>query len=79
MPKDLHTLKLLRSSRSYFFDIAKCEHGLYLKMSCSEKKRSGFNHHRIFVFEEDLNAFVAALNRSAEELTKRKGKLKGRL
>ena len=45
-------------------------------MSCSEKNRSGFDHHRIFIFEEDLNAFVATLNKSAEEMNRRKIKAK---
>ncbi len=76
MSKDLHTLRLHRGSRYYFFDICNGEKGLYLKMSCSEKNRSGFDHHRIFIFEEDLNAFVATLNKSAEEMNRRKIKAK---
>ena len=71
MPRDLHTLKLAKGSRTYFFDVAKCSKGLYLRMSCTEKKPRGFEHHRIFVFEEDLSAFVIALNESAKEIKKR--------
>ena len=67
---DLHSLKLPRPSRTYFFDIAKSSKGLYLRMSCSEKNRLGFEHHRIFVFEEDVSAFVKALGKSAAEFKK---------
>ena len=69
---DLHTLKLPRTSRTYFFDIAKSSKGLYLRISCSEKNRIGFEHHRLFVFEEDLSAFVATLTKSAAEIQKLK-------
>lgn len=70
--KDLHSDRLAKGVRTYFFDIGKSSNNsLYLKMSCSERKRSGFEHHRIFVFEEDLAAFVAALNKSVAALKKR--------
>ena len=70
---DLHTLKLARQSRTYFFDISKSGKGFYLRMSCSEKKRPGFDHYKLFVFEEDVPAFLAALTKSAEEIEKRRG------
>jgi hypothetical protein len=71
--KDLHTDKLAKGPRTYFFDIKKCSNnGLYLKMSCSEKKRTGFEHHRLIIFEEDLSAFVATLKKSAAEFEKLK-------
>jgi hypothetical protein len=78
MPKDLQTLKLHKGSRTYFFDIAKPTNGLYLRMSCSEPKRPGFEHHRLFVFEEDFSAFMVALNKSAAEFERLKIKGKGR-
>lgn len=69
MPKDLQTLKLARKSRTYFFDIAKTDgRDLYLRISCSEKTRTGFNHHRLFIFEEDLAAFATALQKSVKEV-----------
>jgi len=69
MPADLHTIKLRKGHRTYFFDIARSSNkGLYLKISCSEKCREGFEHHRIFVFEEDLAAFMTAITKSAAEL-----------
>ncbi|CAM3484491.1 hypothetical protein FLLO111716_13605 [Flavobacterium longum] len=74
MPKDLQTLKLARKSRTYFFDIARSSNGLYLRMSCSEKTRTGFDHQRIFVFEEDLAAFMTGIKKSAMELEKLKCK-----
>ena len=74
--RDLQTLKLARTSRTYFFDIAKSSKGFYLRMSCAEKNRTGFDHHRLFVFEEDLAAFVTALTKSPAELNKLKPKPK---
>jgi hypothetical protein len=72
---DIQTLKLPKASRTYFFDIAKTTNkGFYLRISCSEKNRLGFEHHRLFIFEEDLSSFVAALKKSAEALEQLKKK-----
>ncbi len=70
---DLQTLKLPKAARTYFFDIAKTTtKGHYLRISCAEKKRPGFEHHRLFIFEEDLSAFIATLKKAATELEKLK-------
>jgi len=69
--RELQTIKVTKGRRTYFFDIAKSDGGHYIRMSCSERKRSGFDHQRIFIFEEDLPAFMTALQKSAEELKQR--------
>jgi len=70
---DLQTLKLPKASRTYFFDIAKTtSKGHYLRISCAEKNRPGFEHHKLFVFEEDLPAFVATLRKAATEIERMK-------
>lgn len=69
--EDIHTEKISHRSRTYFFDVKKSSNdGLYLKMSCSQKSRTGFEHYRLIVFEEDLAAFAAALRKSAAEIQK---------
>jgi hypothetical protein len=69
--RELHTVKVNKGRRTYFFDIAKSDGGHYIRMSCSEKKRAGFEHQRIFIFEEDLSGFMAAFQKSADELKRR--------
>lgn len=57
--------KITKGSRTYFFDIKKSENGnLYLKISESKKTGSGFEHHRLMVFDEDLKDFVETLKKS---------------
>ncbi|RZJ30122.1 MAG: DUF3276 family protein [Flavobacterium sp.] len=71
--KDLHTEKISRGSRTYFFDVKKSVNdGLYLKMSCSQKSHDGFEHFRLIVFERDILEFVAAVRKSAGEIQKLK-------
>jgi hypothetical protein len=71
--KDLHTERISKGSRTYFFDIKKSGNdGLYLKMSCSQKTDAGFEHYRIIVFDRDLLDFVAVLKKSVTEIEKLK-------
>ena len=54
-----------RGSRTYFFDINENKNGgLYLKISESNKRKSGFVHHRLIVFEEDVHEFFDELQKS---------------
>ncbi len=54
----LHTEKLFKGRRSYFFDIKKNERGeLYLKISESKKVGNDYEHQRIMIFEEDFADF----------------------
>jgi DNA-directed RNA polymerase specialized sigma24 family protein len=63
--EEIYTDKLTKGNRTYFFDIKKSESGdLYLKISESKKTESGFDHHRLMVFDEDLKDFVEALKKS---------------
>jgi|SRR5690554_5868863 len=63
--EEIYTDKLTRGNRTYFFDIKKSEKGdLYLKVSESKKTESGYEHHRLMVFDEDLKDFVEALKKS---------------
>jgi Protein of unknown function (DUF3276). len=62
---EIYSDKIVKGSRTYFFDIKRCESGdLYLKISESKKTASDFEHHRIMVFDEDLRDFVEALKKS---------------
>lgn len=63
--KDKYSDKLTKGRRTYFFDICESEQGdLYLKVSESKKTDSGFEHHRLIVFEEDINDFAESLQKS---------------
>lgn len=62
---EIYSDKITKGSRTYFFDIKKSENGdLYLKISESKKTGSGFEHHRLMVFDEDLKDFVETLKKS---------------
>lgn len=62
---EIYSDKITKGSRTYFFDIKKSEKGdLYLKVSESKKTESGYEHHRLMVFDEDLKDFVEALKKS---------------
>ncbi|MCH5598648.1 DUF3276 family protein [Niabella ginsengisoli] len=62
---EIYSDKITKGSRTYFFDIKKSEKGdLYLKISESKRTESGFEHHRLKVFDEDLKDFVEALKKS---------------
>jgi hypothetical protein len=62
---EIYSEKITKGSRTYFFDIKKSEKGdLYLKISESKKTASGFEHHRLMIFDEDLIDFVEALEKS---------------
>jgi DNA-directed RNA polymerase specialized sigma24 family protein len=63
--KVIYSDKITKGSRNYFFDIKKSEKGdLYLKISESKKAQSGYEHHRLMVFDEDLKDFIEALKKS---------------
>ncbi|MBK9463165.1 MAG: DUF3276 family protein [Sphingobacteriales bacterium] len=63
--EEIYTVKLTKGNRTYFFDIKKSESDdLYLKISESKKTASGFEHHRLMIFDEDLKDFVETLKKS---------------
>ncbi len=62
---EIYSDKITKGSRTYFFDIKKSENGvLYLKISESKKTESGYEHHRLMVFDEDLKDFLETLKKS---------------
>lgn len=62
---EIYTDKISKGKKTYFFDIKKSEKGdLYLKVSESKKTESGYEHHRLMVFDEDLKDFVEAFKKS---------------
>jgi hypothetical protein len=71
--KDLYSDKLTKGRRTYFFDISKSEKSdLYLKVSESKKNESGFEHHRLIVFEEDIKDFSEAFQKALTKFTELK-------
>ncbi|MFN0292611.1 DUF3276 family protein [Pedobacter helvus] len=65
---EIYTNKLTKGNRTYFFDIKKSEKGdLYLKVSESKKTESGYEHHRLMIFDEDLKDFFEALKKSLKK------------
>jgi hypothetical protein len=65
---ELYTGKFSKGTRSYFFDICKSEQDdLYLRVSESKRSKTGFKHHRIMIFEEDLIDFSNELLRTLEK------------
>src|SRR5690606_34706258 len=62
---EIYSDKITKGNRTYFFDIKKSEKGdLYLKISESRKTASGFEHHRLMIFDEELKDFVEMLKKS---------------
>lgn len=63
--KKIYSGKVTKGLRTYFFDINKSENSdLYLKISESKEYASGFEHHRLIIFDEDLKDFVATLKKA---------------
>lgn len=59
---------MTRGHRTFFFDINKSKDGnLYLKISESKKTASGFEHHRLMIFEEDMEGFSKTFQKSLED------------
>lgn len=58
--QEIFTEKLLLGNRSYFFDLLKTSNGnKYIKISESKRiNENKYEHHRIMVFEEDIEKFV---------------------
>lgn len=63
--KEIFSSKITKGNRTYFFDIKESEKGdLYLKISESKKTSAGFEHHRLMVFDEDMQDFVDTLRKT---------------
>ena len=58
---ELYTQKLNRGKRSYFFDIKQTEQkDFYIKITESKKTNNVFEHHRLMVFDEDIEDFMVS-------------------
>ena len=70
---ELYTQKLTRGKRSYFFDIKQTEQkDFYIKITESKPSNNGFEHHRVMVFEEDMEGFTDAFRQCLIEYRKLK-------
>ena len=58
---ELYTQKLNRGTRSYFSDIKPTEQkDFYIKITESKKTNNVFEHHRVMVFDEDIEDFMVS-------------------
>lgn len=58
---ELYSQKLSRGKRSYFFDIKQTEQkDFYIKITESKKTNNVFEHHRVMVFDEDIEDFMVS-------------------
>jgi hypothetical protein len=61
--RELASARVSAGSRTYFFDLKESQNGVrYLVISESREGKTGYEHHRVMVFEEHLDAFCACLN-----------------
>lgn len=72
---EVYSQKVKAGKRTYFFDIkATRANDYYLTITESRKKfkEDGrfYEKHKIFLYKEDLNKFVGALNGAAEHIKK---------
>ncbi|MDD4971713.1 MAG: DUF3276 family protein [Paludibacter sp.] len=57
--KELFTEKLIKGHRTYFFDIKQTESkSLYITITESKKIADGYEHHKVMVFEENIEDFT---------------------
>lgn len=65
---ELHTNKITKGNRTYFFDIKKSEKGdLYLTISENKITDNTSEHHRVMIFGEDLKDFADTFRSSLEK------------
>ena len=71
---ELFSEKVMGGSRTYFFDVKQAKDGAYyLVISESRSKEGGFEHQRVMVFPENVEAFGAALQKAAGFVRSKKG------
>lgn len=69
----IHSEKLTNGGRNYFFDLKRSNQGdLFLSISESKKTDSGFEHHRIMIFEEYFESFSNVLSKILSTIIKEK-------
>ncbi|NLG84384.1 MAG: DUF3276 family protein [Firmicutes bacterium] len=69
---ELFSEKVFAGSRTYFFDVKQGKDGVrYLVISESRPKEADPTHHRVMVFEENLEAFNLGWQKEVEFLRKK--------
>jgi len=67
--KELFSEKVTAGSRTYFFDVKQSQEGTrYLVISESRAVGEEYEHHRVMVFEENLEAFIAGFDKTLDFL-----------
>jgi len=67
--KELFTEKVVAGSRTYFLDVKEAKDGTrYLVISESRKTGSKYEHSRVMIFEEHLEAFAKAFQKALQIL-----------
>lgn len=65
--KELFSQKVRSGLRTYFFDIKQSkEKSLYLVISESKAVGAEYEHHRVMIFEDNIEAFAAGFDKSIE-------------
>ncbi|MFN8776704.1 MAG: DUF3276 family protein [Flavobacteriales bacterium] len=72
---DVHSTAVRAGKRTYFFDV-KATRGNDLFMTITESKRTGtsdqghqhFEKHKIFLYKEDFEKFIAGLNEAIDHI-----------
>ena len=68
--QELFSEKISAGSRTYFFDVKRSKDGVsYLVISESRKVGTDHEHHRVMVFEENLEAFCAGFDKATAFLS----------
>ena len=71
--KDLFSQKVRAGLRTYFFDVKESkEKSLYLVISESKVVGAEYEHHRVMICEEDIEAFITGFDQIINFLRKRK-------
>ncbi len=72
----IFTEKLVAGTRTYFFDVKEAKDGAkYLVISESKHIGSRYEHNRVMVFEEHLQAFAEIFQKTVKVLGVKKNKL----
>jgi hypothetical protein len=67
--KELFTEKVVADSRTYFFDVKETKDGTkYLVISESRQAGSSYDHSRVMIFEEHLEAFAEGFQKTLQFL-----------
>ena len=63
--QELISEKVTAGSRTYYFDVKQSQAGTrYLVISESKAVDADFEHHRVMIFEENIEAFLAGLDKT---------------